>query len=818
MEINSTRFNIFLLLPILFITILPANSQNPVVGAGNTLVLDGVNDFVNGGQGNRGITNQVTVEAWIKTSALSYQWIVGKYSNTQGEDAGYHLYIQNGRAFFSGRDGSANYRSSGMSATVVADNRWHHLTGVCQNGRWEIWVDGILENSVSTGYAHVQLATSQPPLTIGNYPTFNENYFKGQIDEVRIWKTGRTIGEIRKFMCQKLTGKEANLVAYFNADEADNKILRDLSITGSNGQLQNFSTPAHAISGAPLGDESKDFYKIGAAPLPFMELLSNKPTFQVFSPSPHAEGVHLYLVNGAPNSRNGLTGGLTPDYYYGVFTVAPGPEVRYTVNYKAYQTSSCYALYKRADNSQPAWALLPTLDAPHAYTLNMPGESYRGEYILNTNEVPKLTLSGPASLCSGNTAMLTAAGTGTGTYLWNTGAVSATIPIDKPGTYSVRFTLPGGCYSEMSRTISTGILPAFSLGADTVLCAGDTFVLKAPTGAGMTYTWQDGSTGASFTVNQSGIYWLEIVQNGCRSRDSVSVTNAPKPLVSLGPDTTLCLGNTLLLSAGNPGMKYRWQDNTTASTYTVRAPGNYWVDVENAAGCITRGTIQVAYLSPPTIFLGNDTTLCAGQTLILNKSLPGVKYLWQDGSILADFTITRPGKYWLKASLDVCSESDTLTVSYLPPPPVVFSGDTVLCRGTTLLLSALTPGATYHWQDGSTGASMLAEQEGDYWVTVRRGSCITTSTRRVSYEDCEPFIPNIITPNADALNETFFIRNIDPRNWTLEIYNRWGKRIYQTSSYANDWAAKNVADGIYYYKLSNPARQRSYKGYLEVLR
>ena len=103
-------------------------------------------------------------------------------------------------------------------------------------------------------------------------------------------------------------------------------------------------------------------------------------------------------------------------------------------------------------------------------------------------------------------------------------------------------------------------------------------------------------------------------------------------------------------------------------------------------------------------------------------------------------------------------------------------------------------------------------------MEVRQGLCSTTSSRRIRYSDCEPFIPNIITPNADAYNETFFIRNIDIREWSLEIYNRWGQNVYGVSQYGNDWAARDVADGVYYYKLSNVRQGRAYKGYVEVVR
>lgn len=798
----------------------PVQAQSALPGSGNCLQLDGINDHLLAGQSNRGVTNKLTVEAWIKTSSNALSWIAGKYSNSNGEDAGYELLLSNGYAVLYGREGSNIYRSSGLSTTRVSDNRWHHIAGVFDNGRWEIWVDGMLENRLETNYTQGSLATQVPYLSIGFYQEFNNLFFQGNIDEVRIWNTVRTRQEIRQNMCLKLSGKEPNLVGYFTFDTANNNEFPDYSLSQLSAQVINTNTSqALTTSGAPLGNESREFYLSDWSQV-LLEIAGStgQETFQVFNPSANTKGLHLYRVDGVPNSRSGINSGDSPAYYYGVFTVGSAQALTYTVNYKAFQTNTCYLLYGRPDNAVMNWMLLPTANAPGSATLNKPGESGRGEYILVTNSLPPLQVAGPASICPGNTAVLTASGGGAGTYRWNNGATTPSITIDKPGVYTVQFTLPGGCMTEVSRTVATGTVPPFSLGPDQSLCAGATLALQAPAGSGLAYKWQDGTTGKALTVNASGWYWLEVSQNGCSLRDSVYISYTVMPVINLGADTTMCLGKTLLLQAGNPGMNYRWQDGSTAPTHTVSTAGIYWVDVENALGCITRDSIRVAYLTPPVVFLGADTTLCAGQSLTLDNFLPGVKYLWQDGTTQSSYTITRPGKYWVRASLDVCSESDTILVAYQPLPPVVFSGDTAMCRGSSVLLSAAVPGATYRWQDGSTGATLLATQEGDYWVEVRQGLCSTTSSRRIRYSDCEPFIPNIITPNADALNETFFIRNIDIREWSLEIYNRWGQKVYGVSQYGNDWAARDVADGVYYYKLSNVRQGRAYKGYVEVVR
>jgi gliding motility-associated-like protein len=80
---------------------------------------------------------------------------------------------------------------------------------------------------------------------------------------------------------------------------------------------------------------------------------------------------------------------------------------------------------------------------------------------------------------------------------------------------------------------------------------------------------------------------------------------------------------------------------------------------------------------------------------------------------------------------------------------------------------------------------------------------------------CEIFIPNIFTPNADGSNDTFFIRHL-PANSSVFITNRWGKEVYSSSDYQNDWTADNISDGVYYFKVV--AEGKAYTGWVEILR
>jgi gliding motility-associated-like protein len=388
-----------------------------------------------------------------------------------------------------------------------------------------------------------------------------------------------------------------------------------------------------------------------------------------------------------------------------------------------------------------------------------------------------------------------------------------------PGTYLVKLIIDDdGGKKIIERKVEVKALPIVYLGEDTAICPGSTLTLNAGHD-GSSYQWQDGSTAQTFVVKKPGTYFAAVKDaGGCVNTGSINISFVKTLEVYLGQDTTLCEGNRITLDAGNPGQSYEWQDGALGQTYAVSKAGTYWVDVKHNTGCITRDSITIVYLTPPVINLGQDTTLCAGQSLTLTKNLPGVKFLWQDGSTTNSFKVTKPGKYWVRGALDVCSETDTILVSYFPALPVAIEGDTVLCRGSSLLLSVNVPGSTYRWQDNSTSSSFLVQEEGSYSVTTTQGYCAMTSTIRVYYQDCEPFIPNVLTPNGDGLNEAFTIKQVEVGQWQLQVYNRYGILVYQSNSYHNDWAGKDDSAGIYYYKLSNARLNKNYKGFVEIIR
>jgi gliding motility-associated-like protein len=155
--------------------------------------------------------------------------------------------------------------------------------------------------------------------------------------------------------------------------------------------------------------------------------------------------------------------------------------------------------------------------------------------------------------------------------------------------------------------------------------------------------------------------------------------------------------------------------------------------------------------------------------------------------------------------------------------------DTSLCEGESIILNPNLPNATYTWQDSSHAATYEVKQPGTYWVRAYVAEYEITSTDTIviaAGDDniCNPplTIPNIITPNGDSQNDKFVILNAETYEIAMQIYNRWGNIIYETTNYQNDFSCNNCADGVYFYilkaKSKRDGREKEYKGSLTVIK
>jgi gliding motility-associated-like protein len=349
-----------------------------------------------------------------------------------------------------------------------------------------------------------------------------------------------------------------------------------------------------------------------------------------------------------------------------------------------------------------------------------------------------VNLGADTIVCGGNALLLSPVVSGSSNnFLWQDGSTNTTFNATASGQYWVQISNSLGCLKRDTINVTFKQLPVFNLGVDTSICNGDTLTLNATATGATGYLWNNGTSGPILKAFQTGLYWCEVNNGGCKFRDSLTITAVnPKPVVTLGNDSTLCGNGPVVLMAGNPGASYLWQDGNTGANYSANASGVYWVQVKTADGCTSRDSINLLFTSAPVFNLGADRELCAGDTVALNATAAGATgYLWNNGATTSSIRVFQTGVYWCEADNDGCKFRDTLAVTGIKPLPFVNLGnDQTVCEGVIVTLDATYPNAVYLWQNGSTNPVFNVTVAGTYFVQLDLNGCKRSDTVVISYD------------------------------------------------------------------------------------
>jgi gliding motility-associated-like protein len=165
-----------------------------------------------------------------------------------------------------------------------------------------------------------------------------------------------------------------------------------------------------------------------------------------------------------------------------------------------------------------------------------------------------------------------------------------------PGFYDVQLIVYKVDCSGLNDTITRKIWIADSgsfLGADTSSCNVLSLQIGVEEIFGVNYLWNTGYNGSKITTTGFGQYWLEMEQNGCKVRDTIEVKPRPKPVVSLGKDTSICKYKPVVLSTELSNYNsYLWSTGETTPTIQVNQVGTYHVTVSQNS-CEASDTIVV---------------------------------------------------------------------------------------------------------------------------------------------------------------------------------------------------------------------------------
>lgn len=392
--------------------------------------------------------------------------------------------------------------------------------------------------------------------------------------------------------------------------------------------------------------------------------------------------------------------------------------------------------------------------------------------------------------------------------------------------YKVTVSKTPGCFAADSLYVTVKQTPAIQLGSDTRICAGQKIRLNAGPGFS-SYTWSTGQQQQEITVSQPGSYSVLATLNGCAAYDTLQVLNVyPLPVFTLGRDTNICQGHTLLLSVNLPQATYQWSNQSTGSGLTIIQPGSYWLGVTQQ-GCSSSDTIAVAYTTAPIVKLGNDTSLCQGQTLTLNVGSPGASYTWHDGSTTSTFLVTAVGTYHVRASIGQCSNADTILINYIPLPLFTLGRDTFICTGQQLVLAPeLNTLSALLWQDGRSTPNYTVTTSGLYSLQATNQCGSYADAVTIAAGLCNIEMPSAFSPNGDGVNEVFKVKYPFPvQQFSMIIYNRYGEKIFETNDifqgWDGVWKGKQQLQGSYIWTINFNGinnRQLALKGTVTLIR
>ncbi|MEA3446184.1 MAG: T9SS type A sorting domain-containing protein [Bacteroidota bacterium] len=272
------------------------------------------------------------------------------------------------------------------------------------------------------------------------------------------------------------------------------------------------------------------------------------------------------------------------------------------------------------------------------------------DQIYLTIEYPLAIDLGPNQvICPGDTIILDA-GYPDLEYYWSNNESTQSIEVYTADSYAVDVINSCGTFSDIV-TISIDAL-LVNLGPDTTLCPGGTIDLDAQNPGAAHYSWSNGDTTQTISVNQAGIYTVNVTSvNNCTDEDEIEVILFNGE-VNLGEHPGFCEGSTTILDAGFPGSTYEWNTGLQTQTIEVGVAGNYSVTVHHFCGDMY-DNVDVIENALPIVDFGTDTVyITTTQSATLDAGSSSISYLWSTNETSQIISVNTEGWYTVTVTDD----------------------------------------------------------------------------------------------------------------------------------------------------------------------
>jgi len=480
--------------------------------------------------------------------------------------------------------------------------------------------------------------------------------------------------------------------------------------------------------------------------------------------------------------------------------------------------------------------------AAGTYTLNvLDNDTCPGTITITIHEPTVLDAGTPTVVdanCGQSNGSITVnptGGTGAYSYNWDTTPPQTTATISNlaAASYNVTITDDNGCTTTASISVNNIGGPTLQTSFTNATCGQNngTATVVATGGSG-TYTYSWSTTPAQTTSTASnlagGTYNVTVDDGTCLATAVVIVDDVSTGVAATVSNiiTDSCTnsvgGATANASGGTTPYTYLWSSTPAQNTSVLQnvPGGTYTVTVTDASGCATTASATIPSTPGLTAITSTTGEMCGqgnGTATVIVTGGSGIyTYIWNNAHNTSSITGLSAGTYTVTASDGTCITIASASVVNLPGPTAGFSSNPSVVTPTDgpIIFTDNSTGNITSWLwsygDGSpNGIGSAASHQysglGTYTVTLivtDINGCSDTITGVVRVVDnFTLYVPNSFTPDEDGLNDGFTPKgqNVDPNDFEMFIFDRWGDLIYNTTEW-DVTSAKHPWNGTKYNK------------------
>jgi hypothetical protein len=629
------------------------------------LDFDGTDDYVlsTNTAGIPAGNSPYTIEALIKPDAVNSSGTIVSWGNhgTNNEACSFRL---------AGTGQLTNYwwaNDITVGAGNLADGAWHHVAATYNGTTRSIYVDGVLVGSDTPSGLNITVTNN---LTVGgalfsNGTTFN--FYKGGIDEVRVWNIARTQAEISANMNNSLLGSESGLSVYYKfTDGTGSATTKDLAGGNNNGTLTNMNAAT-----------AWQYY---SAPCTLQ--MSTTPSFTINAlPTVSTASVTICTGNTATLTPSGAS---TYTITGGTFTVSPTSTTSYSVT---------------------GTSAVGCISSNTAVTT------------VSVNALPTVSANATASvMCIG--ANTTLSGAGATTYTWTSGVTNnVAFSPTTTATYTVTGTNVNGCKNSAAKTITVNALPVVTANAtNTVICNGAPVTLNG--GGATTYTWTSPVVNnTAFTPTTTATYTVTGTDgNGCINTAVKAITVNALPVVAVS-NGTICSGQSFTITPTG-ATTYTYSGGT--ATVSPTADTSYSVTGTDNNGCVSLPAVSSVSVNALPVVSVNSGSVCSGGSFTIVPSGANI-YNYSSGNVVAP--LANASYTVIGTDLNNCVSLPAVSTVTVIALPVLSVNSGSICSGQSFTLSP-SGAVTYTYSSGSAMVTPTASVNYSVTGTAANG-CIS---------------------------------------------------------------------------------------------